>query len=255
MPGLFDLTGRVALVTGGSQGIGYGLAEGLARHGADVAIGARRADRIETAQRKLQQAVERRVVGVPADITDQTDRERLVETVEKQLGPIDILINNAGTTMRCPAEDMPLDAFDRQMDVNVRAVFALTQQVARGMIARRWGRVIMIASLMSEISRPGVSAYTASKGAIKQLTKSLATEWARYNVRVNAIGPGYIATPLTQPLLNDEKLNEWVLSRTPIGRWGRPEDLVGAAVFLASEASEFVTGQVLYVDGGFLIGS
>ncbi|MFQ6049355.1 MAG: SDR family oxidoreductase, partial [Phycisphaerae bacterium] len=221
---------------------------------ADVAICARRAGPLDAAAERLSQTG-RRILAVPADVTIDSDRQRIVETTEARLGPIEVLVNNAGTTFRAAAEEMSLEQFDRQMDLNVRAAFGLTQLVARGMIKRRRGRIIFIASLMSEITRPGVSAYTASKGAIKQLTKSLATEWARYGIRVNAIGPGYIATPLTQPLRDDAGLNEWVLSRTPLGRWGRPEDLVGAAVFLASEASEFVTGQVIYVDGGFLIGS
>lgn len=251
--GLFDLTGKTALVTGGNRGIGLAVAKGLAKHGTDVAIAARDKDQLETASKQIQSSTGRKIWIFPFDMENTKEIEGLFEDIICETKSVDILVNCAGTTVRAPAEDADLDGWNRVIGVNLTAVFVMSQafcrhrkQVGKG------GKIINIGSLMCHGARPTNAAYASSKGGLLMLTKSLAVEWAKYNINVNAIGPGYIATDLTAPLQADKVLNNWVISKTPFGRWGQPEDVVGTAVFLASSASDFITGQIVYVDGGWL---
>ncbi len=249
----FRLDGRVAIVTGGSRGIGFGIAKGLAEAGAKIVLNARRPEVGQDAVKQLTDAgLEAR--GVWGDVADASVREQLVAEAMDWDGHIDVLVNNAGTTVRIPSEDCSLEDWDRVLDVNVRSLFALCQLVGRHMLAVGRGSIINICSLTSEMSRPTIAAYATSKGAVRQLTKTLGVEWCERGVRVNGIGPGYIETDLTGPMLENPELKAWVDSRIPMRRWGKPEDLAGAALFLASDAGSYVTGQVLYVDGGFLAG-
>ncbi len=249
----FKLDGRVALVTGGSRGIGLGLAKGLGQAGARVMLAARRPDVGDQAVQALTaEGIDAR--GLWGDVADLAFQEDLVEQTHAWQGRIDVLVNNAGTTVRVPSDECGIDDWDRVMDVNVRGLFALSQRVGKRMLAAGRGSIINICSLTSEMSRPTIAAYTTSKGAVRQLTKALAVEWASRGVRVNGIGPGYIETDLTEPMLDNPELKGWVDSRIPMRRWGKPSDLAGAAVFLASDASAYLTGQILYVDGGFLAG-
>lgn len=250
---LFSLSGKTALVTGGSRGIGLGVAKGLSKHGADIAIIARNENQLKTAQETLQESSGKKVWTFSFDLGNTKAIEKLFENIISETPEIDILVNCAGTTARGAAEDVELETWNRIVEVNMTAVFALSQafcrhrkQVGKG------GKIINIGSLMCHGARPTTTAYAASKGGLLMVTRSLAVEWAKYNINVNAIGPGFIATDLTAKLQADEDFNKWVLSRTPFERWGQPEDITGTAVFLASSASDFVTGQILYVDGGWV---
>ena len=243
---LFDLTGRTALVTGSSMGIGFALARGLAQAGARVVLNARDADRLAAAADVLRGEG----FAVDALVFDVTDAAAVREAVDGYDRPIDILMNNAGMQHRGPLEDFAVEAFDRLMRTNVNSAFYVGQAVARQMIARGTGRIINIASVQTALARPGIAPYTASKGAIANLTKGMATDWAKHGLNCNAIAPGYFDTPLNAALVADKDFCAWLEKRTPAGRWGRVEELVGAAVFLASDASSFVNGQTIFVDGG-----
>jgi gluconate 5-dehydrogenase len=247
---LFDLSGKRALVTGSSQGIGLSLARGLAAAGAAVVLNGRDQAKLDAVVAELR-AEGRQVDCLAFDVTDAEAVEVAVARIEQD-GPLDILVNNAGIQRRMPLEEFPAETWRELMRTNLDAVFYVGQAVARRMIARRRGKIINIASLMSEVSRYSIAPYAASKGAVKNLTKGMCTDWARYNVQVNGIGPGYFATPLNTALMEDAKFNAWLEARTPAGRWGRLEELQGACIFLASAASDFVNGQILYVDGGML---
>lgn len=249
MSSLFDLSGRRALVTGSSQGIGFALAEGLAQNGAAVVLNGRDTAKLDSAAGALR-AKGFAVSAQSFDVTDQMSAEEGVEMIERDLGAIDILINNAGMQFRAPLEDFPADRWEQLLRTNISSVFFVGRAVARYMIARGCGKVINIASVQSELARPGIAAYTATKGAVRNLTRGMCTDWAQYGIQVNAIAPGYFRTPLTQALVDDPDFSAWLENRTPARRWGNVEELVGAAVFLTSSASSFVNGQVLYVDGG-----
>ena len=248
---LFDLSGRVALVTGSSQGLGNAIARGLAAAGAAVCLNGRD-------EAKLARAVEAlRADGLAAegfafDVTDAGQVARGVGEIERAVGPVDVLVNNAGINVRAPLEDIDPAVWRRVLETNLTAVLLVSQAVVRGMIARRRGKILNICSLMSELGRNTTAAYATTKGGLKMLTRAMTTEWARHNIQVNGIGPGYFATEMTRPLMEDPKFNAWITARTPAGRWGDPAELIGPAVFLASAASDFVNGQVLYVDGGIL---
>ena len=246
---LFDLTGQRALITGSSMGIGYALAKGLAEAGATVVLNARDAVRLEAAAGALR-AEGATVETVAFDATDGEAVRAAVDAMEAAGRGIDILINNAGMQHRGPLEDFPADAFDRLMKTNVYSAFYVGQAVARHMIGRKHGKIINIASVQTALARPGIAPYTATKGAIANLTKGMATDWAKYGLNCNAIAPGYFETPLNAALVADPAFTEWLSKRTPQGRWGRVEELVGAAVFLSSAASCFVNGHTLFVDGG-----
>lgn len=247
--GFFDLTGRRALITGSSLGIGNALAAGLAEYGASVVLNARDADRLNRAADAMQ-AKGFDVVTAAFDVTDSTAVEGSIARIEDELGPIDILINNAGMQFRTPLEDFPEDKWDLLLRTNITSAFLVGKAVARRMIPRKTGKIINIASVQSELARPGIAPYTATKGAIRNLTKGMATDWAGYGLQVNAIAPGYFKTPLNQALVDDPKFTAWLENRTPAGRWGNVGELVAAAVFLAGSGSSFVNGHTLYVDGG-----
>jgi len=248
----FRLDGKRALVTGGSKGIGAGLARGLADAGADIVLMARHQKELEQARSELQDTG--REIGISVcDVSKTDDIHDVFSEIVQQEGPIDILVNNAGTTHRAPAHELDLDDWRMVIDVNLTAVFALCQAFAKKRISdKQPGKIINIGSLMSSTTRKDNAPYAASKGAVLLLTRALAVDWAAFDIRVNAIGPGFINTPLTEPLVDNPEFNEWVTERCPQGRWGTPGDLAGAAVFLASPASDFVTGEILYVDGGWL---
>lgn len=245
---LFDLSGRRALVTGSSQGIGLALAEGLAAHGAAVVLNGRDASRVAAAAKRLA-AAGYQAATAPFDVTDPVAAAAGVSAVLAE-GPIDILVNNAGMQFRASLEDFPVEKWRELMATNVSSVFYVSQPVARHMIPRGRGKIINIASVQSELARPGIAPYTATKGAVRNLTRGMATDWARHGLQVNAIAPGYFETPLNQALVDDPAFSDWLAKRTPAGRWGAVRELVGAAVFLAGDASSFVNGHTLYVDGG-----
>jgi gluconate 5-dehydrogenase len=245
----FDLTGRTALVTGSSAGIGYALARGLAGAGARVILNARNPQKLEHAADRLR--AEGAVVHTAAfDVTDRAAVLDGVGRIEAGVGPIDVLVNNAGMQRRAPLEQFEEAHWHELMKANVFSVFLVGQIVARHMIGRRRGKIINICSVQSELGRPNIAPYTASKGAVKMLTKGMAIDWGQYNIQVNGLGPGYFKTELTEALVNDAEFTRWLIGRTPSRRWGDLQDLVGAAVFLASDASNFVNGHILYVDGG-----
>ncbi|HOZ31559.1 MAG TPA: SDR family oxidoreductase [Tabrizicola sp.] len=245
---MFDLTARRALITGSSQGIGFALAQGLAAAGAAVVLNGRDPGRLAAAAAQVPGA------GVLAfDATDHDAVRAAVDGYERDIGAIDILVNNAGMQHRAPLEDFPALAFERLLQTNIASVFHVGQAVARHMIARGRGAIINIASVQTALARPGIAPYTATKGAVGNLTKGMATDWARHGLRCNAIAPGYFDTPLNAALVADAEFSGWLEKRTPAGRWGRVEELQGACVFLASDAASFVNGHVLYVDGGISV--
>lgn len=249
MTQMFDLGGRTALITGSTMGIGRGLAKGLAEAGATVILNGRDKGRLETA------AAEFKTDGFTVhtlsfDATDAEGAAAAIDGFEAENGPIDILVNNAGMQHRGPLEDFAPADFDRLMRTNVNSVFYVGQAVARHMIGRGRGKIINIASVQTALARPGIAPYTASKGAVANLTKGMATDWAKHGLQINAIAPGYFDTPLNKALVEDPEFCAWLEKRTPAGRWGKIEELVGACVFLASDASSFVNGHTLFVDGG-----
>ncbi|WP_018183805.1 SDR family oxidoreductase [Kaistia granuli] len=246
---LFDLSGRLALVTGASKGIGFAVADALASAGARIVLNGRDEARLETARAAL--AGRGYDVATAAfDVTDPDAVTAGIETIETEIGPIDILVNNAGMQHRTPLQDFPLEAWRKITATNIDSVYLVGQAVGRRMIPRGRGKIINIGSVQSEMARPGIAPYTATKGAVKMLTKGMATDWARYGIQVNGIGPGYFKTELNAALVADETFSAWLSNRTPAGRWGNVQELAGAAIFLASDASSFVNGHILYVDGG-----
>lgn len=246
---LFSLDGRLALVTGSGQGIGFALARGLGEHDAAVVLNGRDHGRVAGAVDALRNA------GIKAhasifDVADFRTVDDAVTKIETEIGAIDILVNNAGVQFRAPLEAFPEQEWERLFRINVSGAFHVGKAVARHMIARGNGKIINIGSVQSELARPNIAPYTATKGAIRNLTKGMCADWAKYGLQVNAIAPGYFRTPLNQALVDDPEFSGWLEKRTPAGRWGDVEELVGAAVFLASDASSFVNGHTLYVDGG-----
>ncbi len=246
---LFGLEGRVALVTGSSAGIGAAIAAGLAGAGAEVVVNGRSPDKIAAVVARIA-AAGGNAHGVAFDVTASAEVRAGVARIEEEIGPIDILFNNAGVQRRAPLEDFAEETWRELMRANLDSVFFVGQTVARAMIARKRGRIVNICSVQSELARPGIAPYAASKGAVKMLTKGMAVDWGRFGLRVNGLGPGYFRTELNQALVEDETFSAWLAGRTPLGRWGEVDELVGAAVFLASDASSFVNGHILYVDGG-----
>ena len=245
----FDLTGRTALITGSSAGIGYALATGLAAAGAQIVLNGRDAGKLEDAAARLR-ALGVKVHAFPFDVTDRAAVGTAVDAIEATLGPIGILVNNAGMQRRAPLEQFEESQWHELMKTNVDSAFFTGQAVARHMIARKRGKIINICSVQSELGRPGIAPYMASKGAMKMLTKGMAIDWGPHGLQCNGLGPGYFKTELTQALVANPEFSAWLINRTPSRRWGDVEDLAGAAVFLASEASDFVNGHILYVDGG-----
>lgn len=242
---LFDLSGKRALVTGSSQGIGLALARGLAAAGAKVVLNGRDTVKLAAAAATIPNA---ETLGF--DATDHHAVRAAIDGFESATGPIDILVNNAGMQHRAPLEDFPPEAFERLLQTNIATVFHVGQAVARHMIARGRGKIINIASVQTALARPSIAPYTATKGAVGNLTKGMATDWAKHGLNCNAIAPGYFVTPLNAALVADPDFSAWLEKRTPAGRWGNVDELVGAAIFLSSDASSFVNGHILYVDGG-----
>jgi gluconate 5-dehydrogenase len=248
---LFDLSGRIAIVTGSSKGIGFAIATGLAEAGAEVVINARNADELEAARAKLA-AAGHKVHAMAFDVTDQAAIENAVERIEREIGPIDILFNNAGIQRRAPLVEYKVETWRELMATNLDSVFFVGQAVARRMIPRGRGKIVNTCSIGSEITRPTIAPYNTSKAAVKMLTKSMCVEWAGLGLQINGIGPGYFKTELNRALFTDPVFDAWVKKRVPAGRWGEVEELKGAAIFLASDASSYVNGQVIYVEGGFI---
>jgi gluconate 5-dehydrogenase len=249
----FSLTGKTALVTGGGRGIGFAIAKGMAQHGADVAIVARLKEQLEAAAKQIHAETGKKIRPFPFDMSNIEGIDVFFQSVISETKGIDILVNCAGTTIRGPAENIDIKDWNQVIKVNLTSTFVLSQAFCRHRKQLgKAGRIINIGSLTCHAARPTTAAYGSSKSGLLMLTKTLAVEWAKYNINVNAIGPGYIATELTEPLWTDEDFNKWVLSKTPLARWGKPDDLIGTAVLLASKAGEFITGQIIYVDGGWL---
>jgi gluconate 5-dehydrogenase len=246
---IFSLAGSRALITGSSQGIGLAVAEGLGNAGAEVILNGRDEKKLKAARQALE-AKGLKVAIAPFDVTDEMAVASAIANIEREQGPISILFNNAGMQFRAPLEDYPAEKWRELMRVNVESAFLVGKAVAQHMIARKQGKIVNICSVQSELGRPSIAPYTATKGAIKMLTKGMCADWAKHNIQVNAIGPGYFKTPLNQALVDNPEFSSWLEKRTPAGRWGTVDELIGAAVFLASPASSFVNGHILYVDGG-----
>ncbi|MGV8853973.1 MAG: SDR family oxidoreductase [Devosia sp.] len=246
----FDLTGKRALVTGSSRGLGLAMARALARAGAAIVLNARDAVALGAAAHDLA-ATGASVHAVAFDVTNRESINEAVNHIEDEIGPIDILVNNAGMQFRSSLEAFPPEKFDQLITTNLTSVFNVSQPVSRHMIARGHGKIVNICSLMSGLSRASTAPYAASKAAVANITRGMAVDWARHGLNINGIAPGYFATGLNEALVKDPKFNDWIETRTPMGRWGQPEELGGAVVFLASEAAAFVNGHILYVDGAF----
>ena len=250
---LFDINGKVALITGSTHGLGMAMAKGLGEAGAIIVING------NSSQQKIDAAVAElqkdgiHAVGYKFNVTEEMEVIAAVRQIENEVGPIDILINNAGIIKRIPLIEMEVADFKEVIDIDLVSPFIVSKHVVRGMIERKRGKIINICSMMSELGRSTVGAYAAAKGGLKMLTKNMATEWAKHNVQINGIGPGYFATEQTKPIRVDgHPFNDFIISRTPAAKWGEASDLAGAAIFLSSKASDFVNGHILYVDGGIL---
>ena len=245
---LFNLRGKRALITGSSQGIGFALAKGLSSAGAEIVLNGRDKAKLDKSAKELNS--ECGLFQLSFDVTNQKEVKQKIDDFEKNFGPIEILINNAGMQYRTPLEDFPSEMFEKLLHTNISSVFNVSQVVAKHMIKRGHGKIINIASVQTLLARPGIAPYTATKGAVGNLTKGMATDWAKYGIQCNAIAPGYFDTPLNAALVSDKDFTTWLEKRTPAGRWGKVEELVGASIFLSSSASDFVNGHTLYVDGG-----
>ena len=246
---LFNLVGMRALITGSSQGIGFAIARGLAEHGASVVLNGRDRNKLDAAAAELRSAGHD-IAAAGFDVTNAGSVRDGVSRIEQTIGTIDILVNNAGMQFRAPLEEFPAEKWEELFRTNVSSAFYVGQAVARHMIPRGKGKIINIASVQSELARPGIAPYTATKGAIKNLTRGMCADWAKHGLQVNAIAPGYFKTPLNQALVDNPEFSTWLEKRTPASRWGNVDELIGAAVFLSGEASSFVNGHTLYVDGG-----
>ena len=252
MSAVFDLTGRTALITGSVRGIGFALAEGLCNAGATAIVNGRKQDAVDEAVAKLR-AEGFQARGAVFDVAEELAVVAAFENFDRDGVEIDILINNAGIQFRKPMVELELKDWERVIDTNLNAAFLVGREAAKRMIARgRGGKVINIASLTSEAARATVAPYTAAKGGIKMLTRSMAAEWAKFNIQANSIGPGYILTEMNTALIENPEFDAWVKASNPAGRWGKPDELAGTAVYLASDASNYVNGQIIYVDGGWL---
>jgi len=250
---LFDLKSKIALVTGSTHGLGMAMAKGLGRAGATIIVNG------NSSQAKIDEAVlEFKKEGIKAfgykfNVADESEVVAAISKIESEVGAIDILINNAGIIKRIPLIEMKVSEFKEVVDIDLVSPFIVSKHVAKGMIARKHGKIINICSMMSELGRNSVGAYAAAKGGLKMLTKNMATEWGKHNIQVNGIGPGYFATEQTAPIrIDGHPFNDFIINRTPAAKWGNPDDLSGAAIFLSSKASDFVNGHILYVDGGIL---
>ncbi len=251
MNNLFDLSGKIALVTGSGQGIGLTLAKGLAQVGCEIIIN-------DIVEQRLNSSVDLlkseglKAHGFLFDVRNEDDIIRNVDSIEKDIGPIDILVNNAGIQIRGHLENFKLEDWNRILDINLTGAFLVSKLLVKGMIKKNAGKIINICSIQSELARPTIAPYTASKGGVRNLTKGMATDWGKYNIQTNGIAPGYFKTAMTKVLYEDEEFDKWVRNRTPANRWGNPEELVGTLIYLSSNASNYVNGHLVYVDGGML---
>ena len=249
---LFDLSGKNALITGGTHGLGMAMAKGLGMAGARLIINGHTPEKMQKAM-EYYKSFQIEAFPYLFDVSNEVQVVESIDKIEKEVGPIDILVNNAGIIKRIPLEEMEVADFKQVIDMDLVAPFIMAKHVVKGMKNRNGGKIINICSMMSEIGRNTIGAYAAAKGGLKMLTRNMATEWAKYNIQVNGLGPGYFATEQTAPIrLHGHPMNEFILHRTPAGKWGDPDELAGAAIFLASKASDFVNGHILYVDGGIL---
>jgi gluconate 5-dehydrogenase len=246
---VFDLSGKTALVTGAHRGLGFAIAQGLARAGARVVLNGRDEKSLGAAAQTLDAQGLASAVSA-FDVTNRDAVRKSVAAIEAEHGPIEILFNNAGIQRRHPFAEFPQEDWDALIATNLTAPFIVSQAVVPGMIERKRGKIVHVASLLSELARPSVVPYTAAKGGVRQLTRGMAVELAPHNIQVNAIAPGYFATEMNRALIDNAEFNAWVCKRTPAGRWGKPEEMAGLAVFLSSSASDYVTGQILMIDGG-----
>ena len=250
MKNLFDVSGKVVLITGSSRGLGFAYATGFAEAGAKVIVNGTARESVDRAVEEIRRA-EGFAAGYPFDVTDSAQVERSVAQIEREVGPIDVLINNAGIHRRAPLAEMTVEEWKAVIEVNLNAAFIVARCVVAGMIERRRGKIINVTSLNAQAARPTIGNYCAAKGGLTMLTKAMATEWGPYNIQANAIGPGYFVTDMTRPLVEDPAFDAWVKGNVPLGRWGEPAELVGTAIFLASEASSYINGHTVYVDGGW----
>ena len=248
----FDLTGKVALVTGAYRGLGFAIASGLARSGATVVLNGRRPEELAAAAKSLV-ALGHTASTTIFDVTDATGIKRGVDGILESYGHLDIVVNNAGIQRRHSLVDFPQSEWDEVIATNLTAPYLVAQSALPGMMARKSGKIINIASLMSELARPTVVPYTAAKGGVRQLTRGMAVELAPHNIQVNAIAPGYFATEMNRALIDNPEFDAWVCKRTPAGRWGQPDEIAGIAVFLASAAANYITGQLVFIDGGMSV--
>ncbi|MEM1130961.1 MAG: SDR family oxidoreductase [Pseudomonadota bacterium] len=246
---LFDLSGKRALITGSSQGIGFALARGMAAAGAVLVLNGRDSYKLEAAAQTLRDAGAT-VETLQFDVTDHDAARAAIDGFETETGAIDIVVNNAGMQHRTPLEDFPADAFEKLLQTNIASVFHVAQACARHMIERGAGKIVNICSVQTALARPGIAPYTATKGAVANLTKGMATDWAKYGLQCNGLAPGYFDTPLNKALVDNPEFTTWLENRTPAGRWGKVEELVGTCIFLSSDASSFVNGTTVFVDGG-----
>lgn len=248
---LFSVAGKIALVTGASGGLGVTFASALSKAGAKVILNGTNQAKLDVQVGKLADAGYE-AFGYVFDVNNSSEIRDVIDSINSDIGTIDILVNNAGITVRAPLEAFADEDWDRIIGVNLTGAYKVAKAVAHGMIAKRAGKIINIGSVQCELGRPSITPYAASKGGLKMLTKGMAVEWGKYNIQSNGIGPGYFKTDMTQQLFEDEKFNEWVCSRTPSNRWGNTDELIGALLFLSSRASDYVSGQMIYVDGGLL---
>ncbi len=248
---MFEVSGKRALITGSSQGLGLIVARGLGQAGATIMLNGRNEEKLRSAVAELSgQGLT--VHGYAFDVTNSEQIQQAIPTIEQDVGQIDILVNNAGIQKRAPLETFDEEDWRELLETNLTSAFLVAKQVVQGMIERKAGKIINICSLQSELGRVTIAPYTASKGGLKMLTKGMAADWGKYNIQVNAIGPGYFLTDMTKPLAENQEFDAWLKGRTPMGRWGDPAELIGALIFFASPASSFITGQILYIDGGIL---
>jgi len=246
----FDVAGKVALITGSSRGLGFAFAKGFADAGAKVVINGTRSDTVIPAVEEVREAGGF-AQGYPFDVTDERQVAESVARIEDEVGPIDVLVNNAGIQRRGPLAEMPMAAWQEVIDVNLTGVFTVTKHVVDGMIEREEGAIVNISSLNAQGARPTIGNYCAAKGGLEALTRSMATEWGPHGIRANAIAPGYFITDMTHPLVEDPEFDGWVRGNIPLGRWGDPSELVGAVIFLSSPAASYINGQVITIDGGW----
>ena len=248
---MFDLSGKIALITGSSKGLGFSIAKALFNSGATIILNGRNLEALDLASQEINPQ-ERIIYKYPFDVTNVEDVNNNITKINEKVGAIDILVNNAGIQSRELLTDIKINDWNNVLKTNLTSPFILSQAIVPDMIKRRSGKIINICSITSKVARPSIAPYVSAKGGLKMLTKVMAIEWAKYNIQVNGIGPGLFKTEMNTSLVNNKEFNQWVCERTPAGRWGNPDELSGTAVLLASEASSYINGQIIYVDGGFL---